>query len=877
MPPMRLRSHLALLVVATVVPVIALAVVLVLRGHESNRASVERGMRETVHAMAFAVDREVAATFGRLDLLAHSRSIDARDWRRFHDEAETAKLGAGSWVVLTDLEGRQVVNTGLPPGAAPPPRREQESFRRTIATRKPAVSNLATAQINGQRIVILNIPVERDGAVRYVLSMTAPPTMVTQVLKAQRVPSGWFAVIYDDNRTIIGRTRDGERLVGQRAAGDPSQETAPEGFFKTTSREGEPVYFAYARVSSAPWRVGLGAPAEVVDGAVRRSLLLALGGVMFATLVAAAVATVLARQITRSIGTLARAAAAVGRGDDVVPESSSITEVNVASASLHAAARALRAHERDREAGEASARRLAAMVQSSDDAIVGKTLEGIITSWNPGATRIFGYTEAEAVGQSILLIVPPDRHEEEANVLRRIRAGEVIDHYETVRVGKDGRRIDISLTVSPIRDTSGRIVGASKIARDVTERKRIEAERAALLAREQAARAEADAANRAKDEFLAVVSHELRTPLNAVYGWARMLQAGQISGEEARRALATIVRNANAQLQLIDDLLDVSRIIAGKMRLAVRAVDLRAVVEAALDTVRPAAEAKGIRLQSVLDPRAAPITGDPDRLQQVVWNLLMNAVKFTARGGRVQVHLQRVNSHVEIVVSDTGQGIAAGVLPFIFDRFRQADSSSTRHHAGLGVGLALVKHLVELHGGSVTVQSPGEGQGATFVVKLPLTIAEIPAGPVPRSHPTASSSELVTPGVRLDGVRVLVIDDDVDALELAAAILGRAGAQVRTAVTAAEAMRVMREWRPDVLVSDIEMPGEDGYALIRKVRALDPREGGRTPAVALTAYGRLEDRMRTLSAGYTMHVPKPVDPGELTTIIASVAGRTMGC
>jgi len=875
MRPMRLRSHLAILVAATVVPVIALAVVLVLRGHESNRASVERGMRETVHAMAFAVDRELAVAFGRLDLLARSRSIDVRDWTRFRDEAAAAQLGGGSWVVLTDLEGRQLVNTALPVGVVSPPRRELESFRRAIATGRPAVSNLVVAQINGRHIVILNIPVLRDGTVGYVLSMTAPPSIVTQVLKAQRVPENWYAVIYDDNRAIIGRTRDEARALGQRAAGDPARETAEDGFFRTVSREDEPVYFAYARVPSAPWRVGLGAPTEVIDGALRRSLWLALGGVVVATLVAGLVAAVLGRRIATAIAGLATAAQAIGRGGDVGPEPSVITEVNAASASLHSAGLLLQAHEREREAGEAIARRLAAIVQSSDDAIVGKTLDGVITSWNPGATRIFGYTEAEAVGQSILFIVPPDRHGEEAEVLRRLRAGELIDHYETVRVGKDGRRIDVSLTSSPIRDASGRIVGASKIARDITERKRIEAERTALLAREQAARAEADAANRAKDEFLAVVSHELRTPLNAVYGWARMLQAGQISGEEARRALATIVRNANAQVQLIDDLLDVSRIITGKMRLAVRPVDLRVVVEAALDTVRPAAEAKSIRLQSVLDPRAAPITGDPNRLQQVVWNLLINAVKFTPKGGRVQVHLQRVNSHVEIVVSDTGQGIAADVLPFIFDRFRQADSSSTRVHAGLGVGLALVKHLVELHGGSVAAQSPGEGRGATFVLKLPLTIAEIAAGSVPRAHPTASSSDLVAAGVRLDGLRVLLIDDDPDALDLGSAILGGAGAEIRRATTADEALRLMRQWRPDVLVSDIEMPGEDGYALIRKVRALDPHEGGRTPAVALTAYGRIEDRMRTLSAGYTMHVPKPVDPGELTTIIASVAGRTM--
>lgn len=389
---------------------------------------------------------------------------------------------------------------------------------------------------------------------------------------------------------------------------------------------------------------------------------------------------------------------------------------------------------------------------------------------------------------------------------------------------------------------------------------------------ERAARAEAEAANRAKDEFLATVSHELRTPLNAVYGWARMLQAGQIDGDPSQ-ALDAIVRNADVQVQLIDDLLDVSRVITGKMRLDVRPIDLREVVDRALEAIRPAAAAKDIRLQGVLDPRAGPVIGDPARLQQVVWNLLANAVKFTPKGGRVQVHLQRVNSHVEIIVSDTGQGISPAVLPFVFDRFRQADSSSTRRHGGLGLGLALVKHLVELHGGSVAAQSSGEGQGATFIVRLPLTITDI-ADSTSRVHPTAEVERTVAlDGPRLDGLRVLVVDDDPDALNLVIAILTSAGAVARTALSAAEALRVFEQWHPDVLVSDIEMPGEDGYTLIRRIRARSVDEGGKTPAIALTAYGRAQDRMLSLTAGYSMHVPKPVDPVELITIIASVSGR----
>jgi signal transduction histidine kinase/CheY-like chemotaxis protein len=421
------------------------------------------------------------------------------------------------------------------------------------------------------------------------------------------------------------------------------------------------------------------------------------------------------------------------------------------------------------------------------------------------------------------------------------------------------------------RQTESIALAFQAAARAIQEH-RVTLERA--LDAERAARAEAEAANRAKDEFLATVSHELRTPLNAVYGWARMLQAGQVRGDPSQ-ALDVIVRNADAQVQLIDDLLDVSRVITGKMRLDVRSMDPREAVNGALDAIRLAAAAKDIRLQSVLDPRAGPVTGDPARLQQVVWNLLANAVKFTPKGGRVQVHLQRVNSHVEIVVSDTGQGIPPAVLPFVFDRFRQADSSSTRRHGGLGLGLALVKYLVELHGGSVAAHSPGEGQGATFVVRLPLTIADV-ADPTPRVHPTAQVERTIAAdGPRLEGVRVLVVDDDPDALDLVTAILTGAAALVRTALSTPEALAVFEQWRPDVLVSDIEMPGEDGYTLIRNIRARNVEEGGKTPAIALTAYGRAQDRMLSLTAGYSMHVPKPVDPVELTTIIASVSGRPL--
>ena len=391
----------------------------------------------------------------------------------------------------------------------------------------------------------------------------------------------------------------------------------------------------------------------------------------------------------------------------------------------------------------------------------------------------------------------------------------------------------------------------------------------ARLSREaQAARAAAEAANRAKDEFLSTLSHELRNPLNAVHGWATLIERGQLGEAQTRRAVQIIVRNVNAQIRLVDDLLDMSRVVSGRMRLVVQPVDLRDLIEDALEAVRHAAEAKRIRLQPVLEAPGLLVSGDPGRLQQIIWNLLENAVKFTPKDGRVQVQLQRVRSHVEIIVSDTGQGIAADVLPYVFDRLRQGESGSTRGHGGLGIGLALVRHLAELHGGSVYAESAGEGRGATFVVRLPLMVAEMR-----EQQPIAHRENPPLESTTLAGARIVVVDDDPTAVELIKEVLVQAGADVIECRSADEALQAVTQSRPDVLVSDIEMPGQDGYSLIRKVRALGPERGGKTPAVALTAFGRPEDRIRSLTAGFNIHVSKPVDPAELIAIVASMIGR----
>lgn len=401
-------------------------------------------------------------------------------------------------------------------------------------------------------------------------------------------------------------------------------------------------------------------------------------------------------------------------------------------------------------------------------------------------------------------------------------------------------------------------------------------EREQLLVREQMARAEAENANRLKDEFLATASHELRTPLTAIIGWSHMLRNGTLDEATANRALDTIERNAKSQAQLVEDILDVSRVITGKLRLNIEPVDAASVINAAIDSVQLAADSKGIRLEVTLDPSARRVSGDSSRLQQVVWNLLSNAIKFTPSGGRVEVRLERAGeANVQIRVTDTGEGINSDFLPFIFDRFRQADGTSTRRHGGLGLGLAIVRHLIELHGGTVAASSDGKGCGSTFTIRLPL--APVQERGKSRRRETASLWSNEETGTRvkslpsLNGAQVLLVDDDQDTLNMLAAILTEYKAEVQTAGSAAEALEVMEWYKPDVLVSDLAMPNEDGYALINKVRARDAESGRQTPAVALTAYVRVEDRTRALSAGFNMFVPKPVEPQELIIAIANLA------
>ena len=510
---------------------------------------------------------------------------------------------------------------------------------------------------------------------------------------------------------------------------------------------------------------------------------------------------------------------------------------------------------------------LAAIVGSSDDAIISKNLDGIIQSVNSAAERLFGYPAEELIGKNVRILIPADRQSEEDQILARIRRGERIDHFETIRMTKDGRLVAISLTVSPVLDESGGIIGVSKIARDITERQAAAEERDRLLEAERVARAEAERASLVKDEFVAMVSHELRTPLNAILSWTQLMMRAHHDPAILERGLDVVARNTRIQAQLISDLLDVSRIVAGKLQLDMQRVDVESIVRDAVETLREDADSKEIDVRMRLE-RAGPVSGDVSRIQQVVWNLLSNAIKFTPPKGHVTVTLRSAPGEVEVAVADDGAGIREDFLPHVFDRFHQADRSITRRYGGLGLGLAIVKHLMELHGGTVSAESPGEGHGATFTIVFPVDTAAVE----PEVPHSSGAERNQWDAVNLDGVKVLVVEDEPDTREFLKRLLEGQGATVLAAESVHEALSLTKADRPDMLISDIGLPGVDGYELMQQIRdeGGDRRRG--LPAIALTAYARAEDRMRAMRAGYQVHLAKPVEPAELLAAIASVAG-----
>ena len=757
---MKLRSHLLILVLGTVLPVLAFSAAMVVMSGRQQREAFEKRFLERVRAMSIALDRELGAHIRMLEVLDESRYLTGNDLGAFYEQTRRVRAEHKDWetVALMDPSGDQLFDLRRPFGSTLPKSALEPALLARVATSgRPAVSSLFMSAVDGTYTTAVIVPIKAtDGAVRLLVVFIDSPTWLRFLSSIPVIPGATMTLL-DEDGIVIARTLNPDRWVGKRVSPVlyAKAREAPEGSYRNTGLEGQWFYTAHSRSMVSGWTVATGVPAADVERELRGSTIALTTGAVLMALLAIALAIVFGRRIARPVSALAGAAAALERGEEppLTATTTSIAEVAHVTHAFDEAARRLRARE------------------------------------------------------------------------AALRASEV-------------------------------------------ESARLATERARLLANERAAREDAEMANRLKDEFLATLSHELRTPLTAVLGWARMLRSGQVDEAALERGLASIERNAAAQAHLVEDLLDVSRIVTGKMRLDVRPVDLPAVVESAVEAVRPAATAKQIRLGMTVDPGTGHVIGDPDRLQQIVWNLVSNSVKFTSREGHVDIAVAPRDSHVEIVVTDTGQGIAPDVVPHVFERFRQADSSTTRAHGGLGLGLALVKHLVELHGGSVVAQSAGPGQGATFTVRLPIN------GDATTTRLASKAMAAAEASGSLEAVRVLLVDDDVDTLELFSQILGNAGAEILVATSAADAMVQFEQGRPDVLVCDIEMPGEDGYSLVRRVRGLTAEDGGAVAAVAVTAYGRAEDRMRLLAAGYDRHIAKPVEPADLIAVIVALANRS---
>jgi PAS domain S-box-containing protein len=527
---------------------------------------------------------------------------------------------------------------------------------------------------------------------------------------------------------------------------------------------------------------------------------------------------------------------------------------------------------------------LATTLGSIGDGVLATDAAGRVRFFNAVTARLTGWSAEEAIGRPVgevfQIVNEYTREPVESPVARALREGVIVGlANHTLLLSRTGEATPVDDSAAPIRGRDGRTLGVVMVFRDVGERKRVERERERLLDLERQSRYAAESASRAKDSFLATVSHELRTPLGAILGWAGILRAGNADAATVDRAAAIIDRNARVQAKLVDDMLDISRIVSGKFQIEPAEIDPGRVVAAAVDSLRPAAEEAGIRIELLLEPLPGPIVADPERLQQVVWNLLANAIKFSPRGSPVAVALRQAGDRVQIEIRDQGIGIAPERLPQVFERFWQADTSSTRRHGGLGLGLAIVRHLVEMHDGKVTAESRGEGYGAAFIVEIPVSGPQGPAAAAGgRKAAAGAAAALGAPLLGsevLRGARLLVVDDEADAAEWVSELLRSAGAEVRTANSAAAAIAELRSWRPDLMIADVGMPGEDGYSLMKRVRALAPEEGRQTPGLALTAHARPDDRMRALAVGFQMHAAKPIDPVELLIITASLLNRAL--
>jgi PAS domain S-box-containing protein len=878
---MRIRSYLLVFALAILLPIVAVSTIALLAYDRQQRAAAERSGVERARALADSVDRELFGAVTSLNVLATARSLERGDLAGFAEDARRVLVRQRGWlrVALTDPTGERLVEVAVSRDTRLPPLGEGAGLASIARTGQPEIGPLHPDPVSGRLLFTASVPVAPEGAVRYVLSAAIEPALIRDTLDRHQIPRTWIGTVFDPRRTIVARTHSASQFVGHAVSPEFQRllDRAPAGWAITHTLEGAPVYTAFSRSSATGWGAGLGIPTSAVDAPLRQSLWAIAGGGALLLAVSIAMSALVGRRIAGPVATLAAAATAfwrrdvaamprVDRGPTEIREVARAVaeaarrqrEADDQRAALLAASEAARAAS---EAGQQAAARLAAIVEGADDAIISKTLEGIVTSWNPAAERMYGWTAAEAIGQTIGRIIPADRMDEERDILERLQRGLRIEHFETERVARDGRRIPVSLTVSPLRAPSGEIVGASKIARDISEQKRIEAERAAILVRERAARAEAESASRARDEFLAMLGHELRNPLNVI---VTAVEVQHLAGHDeaiAARARDAIQRQVRHLTGLVDDLLDVARVTAGKITLSVQPVDLGALATRSIQGLRESGRLGRHVVRERVD--SVWVHGDEMRLDQVVANLLVNAIKFTPPDGEITVSVRADGDQARLCVGDTGVGMSPEDLPRIFDAFVQSEQSLDRSRGGLGLGLTLVRRLVELHGGTVEASSDGVGRGAVFTVRLPRIATPTPNAPAPADRGAA-------PPVSTQ--RVLLIEDEPDSREMLRMMLQLQGYEVHEAADGPSGVERALQLRPDTAIIDIELPLMDGYDVARRIRASTGVGGPRL--VALTGHGREPDRQRAVAAGFDAHLVKPVDPERLArALTTALPGR----
>jgi PAS domain S-box-containing protein len=855
-----LRAYLVLLVGGAVLPMALFAIWLAVSAAHEQRTAQRGRMEDTARAVAVAIEHDLLDDVHALQVEAASSALDGGDPEAARAELRRVAAGQREWLGITlhTPDGRCVLDTARPADGAAA--LEPDRVRAVLDRGAPVIAHEAGST---PAVFAVRVPVLREGRPRYVLSAMVSAGVVSDLFGA--LPARWSGSLVDDRGNVFARTPEAAADPAPLSAGSagPRFPIAPggpgSGWGGRAELPGGPVYFAYARPALTDWHVVLAAPVAALDRPWTRSLATVAGGVAV-LLIAMALAALAVRPITGSISALAGAAADLGRGRHPAPLGAAVADLAPVSRDLEAAAEG---RERAEQGRRRSLAQLAALVNQATAGVAQLGRDGRFILVNRRYAELVGRAPADLIGHAFEEVLHPGDRARDVAGLRGLTPGAPERVTETRYLGPDGsvRWVDASLSLARGPDAPGAV---TIVALDATGRRE-------LLERERAARREAEAASQAKDEFMAALSHELRAPLHTLRLWAGMLRGGLQDPQALARAADTIDRNAILQTRLVDDLLDVSRIVSGQLQLVIEPVAIAPIVQAAIDTVRPGALNKGVTLVEDLDPAAGMVRGDAIRLQQVAWNLLANAVRFTPEGGRVEIRLRGGDHTAVLTVTDSGRGITTDLLSHVFDRFRQGESGANRSHGGLGLGLSIARQLVELHGGTIEAASPGEGRGATFTVRLPSAGAPAARDPVapPADGPDGSARPL-------ERVRVLVVDDDAETREVMAVALGRQGAVVTTAPSVGEAVAVIERGWPDVLLSDIRMPGEDGYDLIRKVRHLEAIGGRHLPAIALTGYAAADDRRRVLDAGFEAHVAKPVPATAVAPIIVSLLQAARG-